>query len=65
MADTETIEVVEEIMEEAEETVNAKVLKIGLSVDQKKTQETIKSLEEAFESMKKKMKLVQTVSKML
>ena len=48
MADTETIEVVEEIMEEAEETVNAKVLKIGLSVDQKKTQETIKSLADAL-----------------
>lgn len=57
MADTETIEVVEEIMEEVEETVNSKVLKIDLSVDQKKTQETIKSLEEAFESAKKKMEV--------
>lgn len=53
MANEETLEQLEEILEEAEAIVQKRELKIDLSVDEKRALETMKDLEDAFCDLKK------------
>ena len=58
MADLETLEGLEDFVDEAEEIVAKREIKIDLQVDEKKTQEAMKELENAFGVIRKKFESI-------
>ena len=58
MANLETLEDLEDFVDEAEEIVAKREIKIDLQVDEKKTQEAMKDLENAFSGIRKKFESI-------